>query len=92
MSLRSSVSFSLPDHYVAKSTFGMRRRPTISIEARNAVQFDDQCRLQVDVGYVAESQRAIESAMAIDEDCAELGIDRSPTRVASWGDDRRPPL
>ena len=29
---------------------------------------------------------------AIDEDCMELGTDRSPTGVASWGDDRRPPL
>ena len=30
--------------------------------------------------------------MVIEEDCVELGIDRSPTGVASWCDDRRPPL
>ena len=30
--------------------------------------------------------------MAVDEDCVDLGIDRSPKGVASWGDDRRPPL
>ena len=31
-------------------------------------------------------------AMAVDEDRMELGIDRSPTGVALWGDDRRLPL
>ena len=30
--------------------------------------------------------------MVIDKDCVELGIERSPTGVASWNDDRRPPL
>ena len=30
--------------------------------------------------------------MAVDEDCMEVGLDRSPKGVASWGDDRRPPL
>ena len=30
--------------------------------------------------------------MVIDEDYMELGIERSPTGVASWGDDRRPLL
>ena len=30
--------------------------------------------------------------MVVDEECAELGIDRTPTGVASLGDDRRPPL
>ena len=30
--------------------------------------------------------------MAVDENCMELGINRSPTGVASWGDNRRPPL
>ncbi|MFM7985520.1 MAG: hypothetical protein ACKPKO_40020 [Candidatus Fonsibacter sp.] len=30
--------------------------------------------------------------MVIDEDCMELDIERSPTGVASWNGDRRPPL
>ena len=30
--------------------------------------------------------------MVVDEDCYEVGIGRSPTGVASWNDDRRPPL
>ena len=46
----------------------------------------------MDIGYVAARQRAIELAMVIDEDCMELGIERSPTGVASWGDNRRPLL
>ena len=44
------------------------------------------------IGYVVARLRAIELAMAVDEDCVELGIDRFPTGVASWGGDRRPPL
>ena len=56
------------------------------------VHFDDQYRFQVGIGYVVARQRAIELAVAIDDDCLELGIDRSPTGVASWFDDRRPPL
>ena len=49
-------------------------------------------KFQIDVGYVAARQKAIELAMVVDEDCYELGIERSPTGVASWNDDRRPPL
>ena len=51
-----------------------------------------QQKFQAEIGYVAARQKAIELAMVVDEDCYELGIDRSPTGVASWNDDRRPPL
>ena len=61
-------------------------------KAKGAVNFDDQLNFQVDVGYVAARQKAIQLAMVVDEDCYELGIERSPTGVASWNDDRRPPL
>ena len=47
---------------------------------------------QTEVGYAAARQKAIELAMVVDEDCYELGIERSPTGVASWNDDWRPPL
>jgi hypothetical protein len=57
-----------------------------------SVIFDDQHKFQTEVGYAAARQKAIELAMVVDEDCYELGIERSPTGVASWSDDRRPPL
>ena len=41
---------------------------------------------------MAARQKAIELAMVVDEDCYELGLEGSPTGVASWNDDRRPPL
>ena len=85
-----SVAFTLPDRYVEKTNLGMRRRPKTIKSARDAVRFDCQYRFQVDIGVVG--QRAIELAMVIDEDCMELGIDRSPTGVASWCDGRRHPL
>ena len=56
------------------------------------VNCDDQHKFQTEVGYAAARQKAIELAMVVDEDCSELGIERSPTGVASWNDDRRPPL
>jgi len=61
-------------------------------KAKKAVSFDDQHKFQVDVGYVAARQTSIELAMVVDEDCYELGIGLSPTGVASWNQDRRPPL
>ena len=89
---KKAVAFNLPIEFVEKANLGMRRNPRLKSEARNVVHFDDQYRFQVGIGYVAARQRAIELAIAIDEGCLELGIDRSPTGVASWGDDRRPPL
>ena len=61
-------------------------------KAKGAVHFYEQHKFQANVGNVAARQKAIELAMVIDEDSRELGIDRSPTGVASWNDDRRPPL
>ena len=61
-------------------------------KSKQVVRFDDQHKFQVDVGYMAVRQKAIDLAMAIDEDAMELGIERSPSGVASWNDDRRPPL
>ncbi|MFM7852185.1 MAG: hypothetical protein ACKO96_09775, partial [Flammeovirgaceae bacterium] len=69
-----------------------KRRKSSSSYQKSAVRFDDQYRFQVDVGYVAARQRAIDLAMVIDEDSIELDIERSPIGVASWNDDWRPPL
>ena len=60
--------------------------------AKLVVRFDDQHKFQVVAGYVAARQKAIDLAMVVDEDCIELGIERLPTGVASWNDERRPPL
>ena len=90
---KRSVVLELPDKYVEQSHLGMRRRPRPKSAARDAVRVDDQYRFQVvDIGCVAARQRTIELAIVIDEDCVELGTERSPTSVASWGDGRRPPL
>ena len=61
-------------------------------KVNKAVNFDDQHKFQVDVGYVAARQKAIELAMVVDEDCYELGIERSLTGVDSWNDGWRHPL
>ena len=61
-------------------------------KAKRVVRFDDQHKFQVDAGYVAVRQKAIDLAMAIDEDCMKVGIERSPIGVASWNDDWRPHL
>ena len=89
---KKAVAFALPNRYVEKANLGTRRNPRSKNEARNVVHVDDQCRFQVGIGYVAARQRAIDLAMAIDEECVESGIHRSLTGVASWGDDRRSPL
>ena len=75
-----------------KITFGTRKAVKMSSMSKGIIHFDEQYRYQVDVGSVTARQKALELAMAVDEDCMELGIDCSPKGVASWGDDRRPPL
>ena len=70
----------------------MNGRVITTMKDKRPVTFNDQHRFQAEAGYVAARQKAIELAMAVDEDCYELGIERSPTGVASWNDDRRPPL
>ena len=70
----------------------MVRQPKVTVKKKATLRFDEQYRYQTDVGYVAARQRALELATAVDDDCAELGIDRCPTGVASWSDDRRPLL
>ena len=60
--------------------------------SKGTIRFDEQYRYQGDVGYVTARQKALELTLAVNEDCMELGIDRLPKGVASWGDDRRPPL
>ncbi len=62
------------------------------VKAKDAVSSNYKHKFKVDVGYAAAHEKAIELAMMVDEDCFELGIERSPTGVASWNDDRRPPL
>ena len=59
---------------------------------KKPVIFNDPHTFQAEIGYVVARQKAIELATVVDEDCYDLGIDRSPTGVASWDDDRRPPL
>ena len=86
--LEDSVLFDRPSYFVEKSNLGMRRRPRVALKPKGVLRFDEQYRYQPDVGYVAARQRALELAMAVDEDCVELGTDLSPTGVASWGDDR----
>ena len=59
--------------------------------SKGTLRLDEQYRYQVDVGYVTARQKALELTLAVNEDCMELGIDRLPKGVASWGDggDRR---
>ncbi len=75
-----------------KVTLGTHSSVITTKKDKIPVNFDDQHKFQTEVGYVAARQKAIELAMVVDEDCYELGIERSPTGVASWNDDRRPPL
>ena len=70
----------------------MRSSVITSSRAKRFFRFDDQRKFQVDVGYVAARRKAIYLATVIDEGCMELGIERSPTGVASWNGDRRPLL
>ena len=69
----------------------MRKTMKKTLKSKGTIRFDEQYRYQVDVGYVTARQRALELAMAVEEECMELGIDSLPTGVASWGDDRRAP-
>ena len=46
--------------------------------SKGTMDFDEQYRYQVDVGYVTARQKALELAMAVDEDCMDFGIDSSP--------------
>ena len=59
---------------------------------KKPVTFNDQHNFQAEIGYMVARQKASELATVVDEDCYDLGIDRSPTGVASWNDNRRPPL
>ena len=73
-------------YFVDKANLGVRRSPKGTMTKKGTtICFDEQYRYQTDVGYVAARQRALELAMVVDEDCMELGIDRSPTGVATWG-------
>ena len=91
-SVGASVRFKLPERFVEQSNLGMRKVPKRSSKPRGTIRAAEQDRYQVDVGYLTARQRALELAMAVDEDCMELGMDSSPKVVASWGDDRRPPF
>jgi hypothetical protein len=83
----ASVRFKLPEHVIEKSNFGMRKIVKKSPKSKGTIRFDEQYLYQVEVGYVTARQKALELAMAVDEDCMELGIDTSPKGAASWGDD-----
>ena len=73
--LGGSVRCSLLGVFVENANLGMRRTPKEVVKPRGTLRFDEQYRYQTDVGYVAARQRALELAMAVDEDCMELGID-----------------
>ena len=82
----------MPKFFVDKVTLGMHSSVITANRDIISVNFDDQHKFQIEVGYVAARQKAIELATVVDEDYYELGIERSPTGVASWNDDWRPPL
>ena len=86
------VRFTLPRSHVEKVTLGMNGGVYTALKEKKPVILADQHKFQAEIGYVAARQKAIELAMVVDEDCHELAIDRSPSGVASWNDDRRPPL
>ena len=67
--------FTLPKFFVEKANLGMNSRVITTTKAKGVVNFDDQRTFQVDVGYVAARQKAIELAMVVDEDCYELGTE-----------------
>ena len=52
----------------------MRRQPKETVNQSGTLRFDEQYRYQNDVGYVVARQRGLELALAVDEDCMELGI------------------
>ena len=78
----ASVRFKLSDHFVEKSNLGMHKTMKKSLKSKGTIRFDEQYRCHVDVGYVTARQRSLELAMAVDEECMELEIDRLPTGVA----------
>ena len=90
--VRPKSSFTLPRFFAEKVPIGMNSSVITSTKDKRPAIFNDQHRFQAEVGYAAARQKAIELAMVVDKDCYELGIERSPTGVASWNDDRRPPL
>ena len=57
-----------------KANLGMIISVITASRAKRVVRFDDQHKFQVDVGFVAARQKAIDLAMVVDEDCMELGI------------------
>jgi hypothetical protein len=77
---------------VEKVTLGMNNGVYTAPKDKKPVILTDQHKFQAEIGYVAARQKAIELATVVDEDCYDLGIDGSPTGVASWNDDRRPLL
>ena len=70
----ASVRFKLLEHFVEKSNLGMRKVAKRSSTPKGTIHFDEQYRYQVDVGYVTARQKALELAMAVDEDSMELEI------------------
>ena len=71
----ASVRFKLPEHFAEKSNLGMRKVAKLYSKSTCTIRFDEQFRYQVDVGYVIARHKALELAMAVDDDCMELGID-----------------
>ena len=82
----------MPRFFVEKVTLGMNSSVITTTKDKRPVIFNDQHKFQAEIGYVAARQKAIELATVVDEDCYDMVIERSPTGVASWNDDRRPPL
>ena len=68
------VRFTLPNRFVEKANLWMNSGVSTTPEAKRAVHFDEQHKIQVVVGYVAARQQAIDLALVADEDCMELGI------------------
>ena len=77
-----NVRFTLPRFFVEKVTLGMNSSAITTSKDKKLVAFNDQHKFQAEVGYAAARQKAIELATVVDEDCYDLGIERSPTGVA----------
>ena len=55
-------------------------------------EFGGDDRRRLEVAHIVGRQRALDFATFVDNKCDEDNVIRSPMNVASWNDDRRPPL
>ena len=63
------VRFTLPKFFVDKVMLGTNSGAITTKKDNIPVNFDEQHKFQIEVGYAAARQKAIELAMVVDEDC-----------------------